>query len=58
MNLKNAKTAFHALTVASAALATFGSVVPAKYAIYVVLVSSGISGLLNIITRLYPEAAQ
>lgn len=51
----NLKTLFHALTAASAAIAAYGSLVPPKYAIYLTIASSVISGALNILTRIYPE---
>jgi hypothetical protein len=63
--VRNIKTLFHALTVAAAAIASlgigsaggFGGMIPERYAIYVMLGSSVISGLLNLLTRNFPWLA-
>lgn len=53
--IRNIKTLFHALTVASSALAALGAFVPPKYAVLFALLTSAISGALNLLTRLYPD---
>lgn len=65
--VRNIKTLFHALTAVMTAIAALGimpggsgglgAMVPERYAIYIALLSSVVSGLLNLMTRAWPWLA-
>lgn len=53
--VKNIKTLFHALTVASLALSQIAPVLPKGWGVYIAIASGSISFVLNLITRAYPS---